>query len=516
MIFFILVINVIFMLCLSARCINYIQLNSYKFKFGRRELSHYIRVVLATLIGVIVMLVIGLFDNLLLDILSIYLFFLPLLILIGIDWFKRKKTPLVITSRVVRLFIVLTILYAGLSLGLNCVEKYVNSTLGRSYWIGYLLLPLIIRLGMVINSPLENAIKSYYFRRAVERLKERDGLIRIGITGSYGKTTVKNILAKMLEKNYKVLASPHSYNTPMGFAKTIENLTDDTQIMIMEIGARHRGDVRKIAEVLKPNVGIITGIAPCHLESFGDIDNIILTKSELLEYLQSDGIAVFNGANVYTSRMYELCGLNRKELVRFSSGTAVITDLVTSVNGSEFTLHIGNRFVECKTKLIGEHNIQNILMAVTVASLLGVDIEDIASSIYELESVPHRLEMTHSNGITILDDSYNANPVSVQASLRTLALFKERKVAICQGMVELGSETFKENYELGVKMSGVVDLAILVGAMGKIIKKGLIDSGYNPTRIVEYDNLAQATKHFGETLRYNDVLLIMNDLPDNY
>lgn len=510
------VINVLFMLCLSARYINYIQLNGYKLKFIKQDGVYTEWLYLATILGEIILIGLSFVDNQIVQTISTYLFYLPLLLLVGVDLFKKRKTPIVATARIVRLYITLAILYSGVTfllVWLGSVSIFSDSGL---LWLTYLFLPILVRFGACVNAPIESLIKKVYFDRAKKELDLRPDVIRIGITGSYGKTSVKNILATLLSKKYNVLASPYSYNTPMGFVKTIKQMSSDTQILIMEIGARKPGDVRQIARALKPNIAMITGIAPCHLESFGSLQNIINTKNELVECLDQDGLVVYNGANQYVRQMYENCQLANKQLVGLDYGYAIITDFETTSVGSEFELHISSKSVPCKTRLIGEHNIQNILMAVTVAGKLGVDIEDMSSAIYSLESVPHRLDVTRANGITIIDDSYNANPVSVQASLNALSLYSGRKVILCQGMVELGEREKEENYNLGIKMSGVADMVILVGVMADIIQQGLVDGGYNPTKIVKYKTLDEAVKNFGEILYKDDILLLMNDLPDNY
>ena len=510
------IVNVALCVLLSCRYVNYLQLASYKLSLSKKDIVHTTKIIMYSLVGAVLMLGLSFIKVNYVKYIAVYSFYIPLLVLVGIDMFKKRKTPLVVTSRVVRLFITLSIL-VGLSVfGLEVLTYYVGGASGSMEWIIYILLFLLVRFAFIINLPMENMIKAHYFNASTKKLKSRPDIIKIGITGSYGKTSVKNILAQMLAKKYNVVASPYSYNTPMGYAKTIGMIKEDTQVLIMEIGARHRGDVKKIADSLVPDIAIITGIAPCHLETFKSVEDIVLTKSEILDSMNSDGLAVFNGSNAQVRNMYEVCPIAKKELVKTNSGYAVVSDVVTTSSGSEFTLYIGENEAECKTKLIGEHNIQNILLAVTVASKLGLSIDEIACSIYELESTPHRLEVSQANGITIIDDSYNANPVGVSASLRALSLFKDRKVCLCQGMVELGESTFKENYELGIKLSSVCDLVMLTGSMSPIIKKGLLDSGYNPTKIIEYRSLDEAVKNFSEVLRANDVLLLMNDLPDNY
>lgn len=503
-------------LMLAVRFINYIQLSGYKLIISKRELSHYLSLIIAAIVGVLILILCGLIKTDFMSALGVYLSLIPAVVLIAIDLLRPKKTPLKITARIIRLYLTLTVLVLAKGYLFYYLAYITDSDIASFLWVGYVLLPILIRVAIIINIPMENGIKAFYFERATKKLASRPDIIRIAVTGSYGKTSVKNIVAKMLSVKYNVVSSPHSYNTPMGFAKTVSKITPETQVLVMEMGARRRGDISKLSKVVVPDIAMITGIAPCHLETFGDIENIILAKSEILDGLKQDGTAVYNGSNPYVKSMFEMCPFASKYLVRFDNGYSIITDYDTSTSGSEFMLHIGGESVPVTTKLIGEHNVQNILMAVTVASKLGLSLDEISEVIYDLEGTPHRLEVTRANGITIIDDSYNANPVSVEAALRTLSLFDERRVVIVQGMVELGAESFRENYELGIKLSTVADIVIVVGALAETIKKGLQDAGYNPTRIIEYTTLKIATSHFGEILKPNDVMLIINDLPDNY
>ncbi len=503
-------------LMLAVRFINYIQLSGYKLAFNKRDITQYIALILVAVSGVIILVLFDLSSSQLVINIGMIVSLIPAFILIAFDMFKPKKTPLKITARVVRLYFTLTLFVVAEGLLYYHLSVITSLQITSFLWIGYAMLPLLIRLALIVNSPLELAIKNFYFKRASKILAARPDIIRIAITGSYGKTSVKDITAVMLSSKFNVVSSPHSYNTPMGFAKTVNKITPETEIFIMEMGARRRGDISKLSKAVAPDITMITGIAPCHLETFGDIENIILAKSEVLEGLKTDGMAIYNGSNLYVKNMFETCPVDHKLLVRPDSGYAIVTDYDTSPSGSEFMLHIGESNTPVTTKLIGEHNVQNILMATTVASKLGVELDDIAESIYNLESTPHRLEVSRANGITIIDDSYNANPVSVDASLRTLSLFDERRVVIVQGMVELGEATFRENYELGVKLSSVADIVVVVGPLADTIRKGLLDAGYNPTKIIEFTTLKLATSHFGEILKANDVMLIINDLPDNY
>lgn len=505
----------ILLIVVAIRNVNIIQLQSYRLGFYGAEMSYQIGIYIALFIGEVVCLI---FSLLHIEIwyVNLIMFSLPMLLYVIFDLSRKRKTPLVVTARIVRYFVVYTILTLAFFGAIYYVSIITKIELLYFVWINFLMIPLMVRLAFLLISPLEKHIQNKYFDKAVKQLNSYQNLMKIGITGSYGKTSVKNIMATILGESFEVVQSPYSYNTPMGFAKSVSEITNTTQVFIMEIGARKIGDVAKIAKALKPQVGVITGIAGQHLQTFGSIEDVMRAKYELIESLDSTGFAVFNGENSRVKNMYDRCPLEKKALTNIDSGDICVENLITNTQGTFFDLKIGDNIRSCKTRLIGRHNIENILLAVNVAVGLGMDIDSISYGIEKLDFTPHRLEVIAANGITIIDDSYNANEIGVKVALDTLSMFDSRKVVLCQGIVEGGEKEEEINYNIGVKMSGVADIAILVGKLAKNIQKGLIDSGYNPTRIIVFKNLREAQTAFKETLRAGDVLLLLNDLPDNY
>lgn len=505
----------ILLILVAVRNVNIIQLQSYGLGFYGAEMTYQIGLYAAILIGEIICLILS-FLKVDLWYAMLIAFAIPILVYCVYNLIKKSKTPLVITARIMRYFVLFTILTLGFFAGIYYLSVKVNISIFYFVWINLLLSPLVVRFAFLLISPLEKHIQNKYFKAAVNKLDEFKNLMKIGITGSYGKTSVKNIMATILSESFNVVQSPFSYNTPMGLAKSVKDITDQTQVFIMEIGAKHLGDVAKIANALKPQVGVITGIAGQHLQTFGSVEDVMRGKYELIEALDNNGLAIFNGENARAKNMYDRCNLPNKLMINIEKGNICVENLVTSVEGSSFDLKIGESVRSVKTKLIGRHNLENILLAVAVAVGLGMDIDSISYGIEKLEFTPHRLEVIQANGITIIDDSYNANEVGTKVALEALSLFENRKVVLCQGIVECGNQEDEINYNLGVKISNVADIAILVGKLGEKIKKGLVDSGYNPTRIISYKNLRDAQTAFKETLRAGDVLLLLNDLPDNY
>ncbi len=223
---------------------------------------------------------------------------------------KEQKKPLVFTRRATRLYI--TNLILNIVLLLIIFTLYIKNTDNRILFspiilfigsILYYFQSETIYLSNILVKPIEDTINRRYFEQAQEKIASMKDLHVIGITGSFGKTSTKFIVGTILKQKYRVLNTPESYNTPMGLSKVInDKLTDEHQVFIAEMGARNIGDIKELAELTKPKIGVITSIGPAHLETFKNIDNIMKTKYELIEELPTDGIAIFNYDNEYVKK----------------------------------------------------------------------------------------------------------------------------------------------------------------------------------------------------------------------
>jgi len=390
-------------------------------------------------------------------------------------WMFRTpvKVPLRLTPRVWRLYtvffllsIVLTYLLAWW--GVQFVPLLVYAS------------PIVLLLAYFILEPLELLIKQYYLWKAKRKLfsAQYKDLIRIGITGSYGKTSCKNILATMLSKNYNVLMSPASFNTPMGFALTVNNhLKPEHQVLIMEMGMRYKGDIKTMAKLFKPQHGMLTAVGSAHLETMKTLEAIRSEKYELINALPESGFRVI--------------------------GPDVIASVAKQSHGGPDTAMQ-----------------QNILMCTELAKMFGITDKQIAEAVKELKPVPHRLEVTKTeHGVTIIDDSYNSCPEGTQAALELLKSLKGKGQAIIltPGMVELGKRADEENFKFGVRMSTVADKVIIVNEINKQqITDGLLAGGFAEENILFAKTLEKAKEIYAPLLKSGDTLLIENDLPDNY
>lgn len=391
--------------------------------------------------------------------------------------------------------------------------------------IAVLIIPLFFKFGVAISSfaiiflpVVSNFVNIYdklknlhYIKLAQKKLKELKPKI-IAITGSNGKTSIKNILLSMLGKS--ALASPKSYNTPLGISMFINNdLSDDYKYLILEYGARKKGDIKKLCKIFGADYGVCSLITTQHIETFKSVENIYLTKKELPDFLDNKFCA-FNLDNEYTSKMFNLkqgekCGISIKKPAEIYAKNIKVQNFKTY-----FDLHILDKIFKISTSLLGEHNVTNILLATAVAIKLGITIETILNAIENLKFIPHRLEYIRGR-INILDDSYNCSISSARESLKVLSCTENKKMVCTPGIIEGGKMEKQINFELG-KMCAVADFVVIVGSHNReALKSGLKESGFNFENLICANSLKDAERCFS-LLDENDTLLLLNDLPDDY
>ncbi|MEG2084969.1 MAG: UDP-N-acetylmuramoyl-tripeptide--D-alanyl-D-alanine ligase [Clostridia bacterium] len=460
-------------------------------------------------------------------------------VLILTNRYSLTKIPLKITKRIVRIFALSFVLFLieGVILLKICQFIVIKQNSFACF-----LLPLLNLFGAVniyasifLLSPIEKLIVKYYKNKAIKQLNAHK-LIKIGITGSYGKTSVKNILATILKQKYNVLATPQNYNTPLGICKSLSELTDKTEVFIGEFGAKNVGDIKELCNMVNPTIAIITAIGRQHLQTFKTEQNIYNTKKELIDCLPQGSFAVFNGENALATKMFfsatcnkqlvvlkdknnqnytQDLGQNAQNVLQNSQSDIFADNIKTSAKGVTFSLHIKNNVKNCHTKLLGEHNIVNILLAVAVANFLQVDINKIMLAINQLEPTPHRLELlSGAREIAIIDDTYNSNIDGFKKALAVLESFEGKKVLITPSLVELGKSEQEINQQLAQEIAKVCQLVVLVGQNSKCLMAELKNIGFS--EYLYYESLQLAQKDFEKILNKGDVVLMENDLPDNY
>ena len=318
-----------------------------------------------------------------------------------------------------------------------------------------------------------------------------------------------------------MLVTPSSFNTPMGVTRVIrEKLMPAHQVFVAEMGARHVGDIRELCRLVHPVYGVLTSVGPQHLDTFHTLERIKSTKYELMDAIPDGGCCFFPDDQGICRELFDKTR-KEKRLCSIHPGAddadVWAEDIRVSPSGSSFILHAMNDEIACQTRLLGEHNIQNILLAATVGVHLGMNLRQLARGISRIEPVEHRLQLLPSTGVTIIDDAFNANPKGAQAALRVLKQFDGRRIIITPGMVELGEGEEQFNHDFGVMMAGCVDVAILVGKKHTApIASGLREAGFPEDSLFVVSSLDEASALLRQMGRPGDVALFENDLPDNY
>ena len=430
-----------------------------------------------------------------------------------------RKKPLKYTKRAVRCLLFDTcaataIVTVALAIGTARIEdSYFRYLIFFAFPLVY---PLIFIISTSFINVFEKINNARYENRAMRRL-DRDDLIKIAITGSYGKTSVKNFLSAILSQKYNVLATPMSYNTPMGISKTVDMLDDTHEIFIAEFGARRVGDIKKLMKMVKPQYTILTGINSQHLKTFKSEENIRREKCRILDV--GDGVCVINAElkNITESVLLSKKVIPETIYAGIDENSDIYAkNLSVDSKGSEFDIVLGDDTYRARTRILGIHNVQNIMLAVAMAVKLGVEMPLILNAIENLQPVAHRQQLIEGNGVNIIDDSFNSNPDGAKFALMTLAMFDTRKVVMTPGLVELGDREAEENRILGKRIAEVADVVLLVGGeRTEPIFRAIRECEFGGES-KRYGSLAACEKDFVNTLKLGDTLLILNDLPDIY
>ncbi len=430
---------------------------------------------------------------------------------------KKEKKPFVVTKRVKRQLLVYLILVIILGTLVNVFNDSLSIiVLNIIAMISYVFVYVVA----LITTPIEKCINDSFCRKASQKLREIPELKIIGITGSFGKTSTKYAINTILSQKYNCLMTPASYNTTMGVVRTInEDLKPIHNSFICEMGAKYIGDIKEICDIVHPNIAVITAVGPQHLDTFKTIENVSKTKFELVDSLDDEkGIAFVNWEDenirkVKINKKFIKYGLNK-------DSDYYAENIEINERGSSFNVVMpGNRKINIKTKLLGKLNVLNIVCGVAVADKLGLSEEQIKMGVKFIKPVEHRLELRpNSNGSIIIDDSYNSNERGANMALEVLGSFKEKKrILITPGIVELGDKSYEINKNLGKEATKYSDFIILVGEKqaGPMLD-GLKEEKYPETQTMIAKNLDEAIKKMYELMDSNTVVLLENDLPDNY
>ena len=406
-----------------------------------------------------------------LNIQSQYLFpflmcvFIFLNTIVFVEFIQRKLRKPKITSRMI-LILLIQCLYLG-SIVLFSFENFHNALIFGQ--LGIIVIPFF---AVFVTWPLSIYMKNKLINKAKKIMKKTNAVV-IGVTGSYGKTTTKEFIAQILSKHGETVKTFANENTEIGVAKAvIKSIRNNTKYFVVEMGAYKKGEIKAICDIVKPTIGVITGIEPQHLALFGSIENIEKAKYELIESLPDTGIALFNYSNSRCVKLGEktkndkktlkVLGYSLKETQK--SNDSDIVSVIKSKKDNEITFEVS---IEEKRKNFTAsfsmiNLIENLTAAILVARCLNLDWNDISQGMKNVELPKGNMKVEKFIKGVVVDDSYNSSPKSFESAIDYLDSYKNKtKLLITPGIIELGSESKKIHFDLGQKMKGRVQKIIV-------------------------------------------------------
>lgn len=418
--------------------------------------------------------------------------------------------------------ILLLILVFLFTLGVFVIKPFMPSHVFISVLLGGdVLVPFIVASVIALIKPISIMLKKRIVQRATSLRSSLPNLLVIGVTGSYGKTTTKEYIAHILSSKFKTFKTHLHVNTDVGIAQILlSDLTREHEICVAEMGAYRRGEIRETCAILQPHIGILTGINEQHISLFGSQENIIKAKYELIEALPPHGLAIFNGDNRYCAILYHKTKKPKR---------------MYATNKSEDFIHYAARNIKAKegvlswtvvfkhqeseesyhAKLLGAHNVSNLLAAVAVAKELEMSKEEIQNALDTIQPFPHTMELKEGiNGLKIIDDTYSANPDGVYAALDALTIFSKRKIIVMPSLIELGPTALKIHEEIARKIAETCMLAIITAKdYFRAMQKIALENGMTEIDFVYMDDPLKILDKIKSTTQPGDVVLLESRVP---
>lgn len=421
------------------------------------------------------------------------------------------KVKEVATPRLIRLTAAYTLVMLGVCVGLAFAMDAVARAVNAEWYdfLRYVPFAIVPLLSPVVLAAVCFAMKAYEvphtarFIRAAKAELDKSDAVKVGITGSFGKTSVKHFAATILSMRYKVIETPYSYNTPSGIARTVNEIGLDCNVFLAEMGARRTGEISQLADIVTPAYGVLTGVCAQHTQTFGSLEAIKKEKGVLVQRTQR---CVVGRTAADLAREDDLL-MGRD----FDA-----EDVRLSLDGTRFTLRLPCGTFPVQVPVLGRHAAEDVALAAALCCLLGMSAEEIRAGIAEIVPVAHRLERRNHGGVIILDDAYNANPAGAQNAVEVLKLAGGKKVVVTPGIVELGQLEEAINMELGASLVGL-DVILLVGeTLVHDVREGYLAAGGDAARVRIVPKLKDAENILAKELSTGDCVLFLNDLPDIY
>jgi len=431
------------------------------------------------------------------------------------------RKSIVWTSKAVGIFVLAILCYVG---SLAIVLSSTSFLFALIFFIlGFFLFPVFYTLALFILLPFDTLIKFIVITQAKQLLSSSKHAKVIALAGSYGKTTMKNVISSVLSTKFNVITTPESVNTPIGIAQWfLKNFKQTTDIVIVEMGEHYRGDITYLCTITPPDIAVLTGINEAHLERLQTLETSIATMFEIVEHAKENAAIFLNADDEHIRNNYKKY-TNGKQISFYSSVNNPLAELkITKKAFDEKKLQwscttetVGNITIP----LLGEYAISDVVAAILIGKILGMSAGDMKKGIASLSPISHRLEpIQGKGGVLVIDDSYNGNPDGAQEAIRVLSRFKNRrKIFITPGLVEMGEKVASVHEEIGRALAEVADLVILVkNSMTGYIAQGLKEKKFDESKIIWFNTAIDAHASLPNIMKENDVILFQNDWGDQY
>jgi UDP-N-acetylmuramoyl-tripeptide--D-alanyl-D-alanine ligase len=433
----------------------------------------------------------------------------------------EKRQKLIFTTKTTWLLLLGFFLYSVLVLFCFWSIKLINIPYGYLVAIVIVIfMPLIVIISLLIllflmQLVIQKPIEWFILNNATTKLAKHSGL-KIAIAGSYGKTSTREILKTILEQEKRVATPPENHNTPLAISSFIRSLSGDEEIIIFELGEYYSGDILKLCQLVKPDIGIITGINETHLRKFKNIKNTTKTVYELAKYL--------NNHNVFVNCENKIVNLESKKYQhicysRQGIGDWKISNVKISLKGTKFLIKQKNMLIRAESSLLGVHYIGPLVLSAYLGKKYGLSTKSITKGISKTKAYKHRLELkVDSIGVYVLDDTYNGNPDGVKAIIEFLgSLTKYRRIFVTPGLVEMGSQSQKVHLEIGRSLADIkIEKVVLIrNSVCPYIAVGLKQNNYQG-EIIWFDNSLLAFQNLHTFTVKGDVVILQNDWSDQY
>ncbi len=404
------------------------------------------------------------------------------------SWYRKLDKPLVFTGRIKRFYVALLF-----------VSVFVSFT------FGYFSVVLPLFIAYLLSLFIENLLFNSFKIKAQKKIDSLENLKVIGVTASYGKTSIKNYISHIIQAKYKTYATPRSVNTLGGVVLDINNdLPTDTEVYIVEMGARGEGDIAEISTFVNPHLVVVGKIGPAHIEYFKTIENIRNTKMEILKTDRLQRAWIHESARVKPETIIDTFGTIEDLNIRskLQAPKHIISDIESSLDGISFLLD----GVKYSASILGEFNAMNLCASILVAKELGLDDTQIQEGLSSLAPVPHRLQRIDAGGKIILDDSFNGNIDGMLSSFDLVDSYDGRKVVLTPGLVEVDDEF---NIQVAQRANEVFDLVIVTGDLNYHIFKEYIDED----KLLKLQSKELMEEMLVEHTKVGDLILFANDAP---